>query len=142
MKKLNIKSLLVSSIIAAVTFIILEYFIELVFAKLFSISESIYFAHFHIDPSGTQFQLLNILIFFLLMVLIMYVYTLVRPEFKSNISAGIMSSLIFLLFLILMLFNFTNLGILTIKMSLTSIIFNLIELPPAILVGAILYGEG
>ena len=66
MKKLNVRSLLVSSIIAAVTFIILEYIIELAFAKLFSISESIYLAHFDIDPYGTQFQILNILIFFLL----------------------------------------------------------------------------
>ena len=142
MKKLNIKAWLLSSIIAAVTFIILEYVIELVFMKLFSVSESVYFQHFNIDPSGTQFQILNLLIFFLLMIVIMYVYTLIRPAFKSGISAGLMSSLIFLIFLSLLLFNFTNLGVMTMKMSLTSIMFNLLELPPAVAVGAIIYGEG
>lgn len=142
MKALNVKALFISSIIAAVTFIILEYFLELFFTKAFSISETIYYTHFNIYPAGVKFHVINIFIFLLILILIMFTYTLIRPKFNSNISAGIITSLIFLAFLILILSNFTNLGIFTLKMSLISILFNVLELPPAILVGAAFYGEG
>jgi hypothetical protein len=142
MKKINLRSLLIAGIIGAITFIILELIIESAFFKLFHISESVYFEKFNIQPAGFRFHILNYIIFFLEMILIMYVYALIRPGFKSNISAGIVTSFLFLGIVFLLFSNFTNLGIFTPAMSLTSFLFNILELPPAVLMGAILYGEG
>ena len=142
MKKVNLKALIVSGVLAAITFIILEFLIETAFSKLFHISESFYYEQFGIVPSGARFHILNFVIFFLEMFIIMYIYALIRPNFKSNISTGIVTSMLFLGLGFLILANFTNLGILTIGMTLTSFFFNVLELTPAVLVGAVTYAEG
>jgi hypothetical membrane protein len=142
MKKVNLKALIVSGVLAAITFIILELLIETAFSKLFHISESFYYEQLGIVTSGTRFHILNFVIFFLEMFIVMYIYALIRPNFKSNISTGIVTSMLFLGLGFLILANFTNLGILTIGMSLTSFFFNVLELTPAVLVGAVTYAEG
>jgi hypothetical protein len=142
MKKINLKGVFVAGGLAAVTFIILEIIIETAFSKIFNLSESIYFEQFGIYPGGAQFYIINLLIFLVEMILVMTIYAMIRCRFSSNLSAGLVTSGIFLALGFLILANFTNLGILTFGMGFTSFIFNIFELPPAVLVGAVFYGDG
>jgi hypothetical protein len=142
MKNINVKGIFVAGALAAVTFLILEIIIETAFSKLFNLSESIYFEQLGIYPGGAQFYIINLIIFIIEMILIMTIYALIRNRFNSNISAGLITSGIFLALGFLILANFTNLGILTFGMGFTSFVFNVFELPPAVLVGAVFYGEG
>lgn len=79
---------------------------------------------------------------FLEMFLIMYVYAAIRPRFNTNIKAGLVTSVIFCVFTSLFLAHFVNLGLFSIKMYLIFLLFNVIELPIAVLFGASIYGDG
>ena len=142
MKNVNLKALLVATIFAAITFIILEFVLESAFSRFLNISENRFYEQFRIEPAGSQFHVLNFLIFFLEILVIIYAYSLIRSKFSSNLTAALITSGIFLAIVFLILANFTNLGILTPEMSGTSLFFSLLELPPSIIVGAEIYGEG
>jgi archaellum biogenesis protein FlaJ (TadC family) len=72
----------------------------------------------------------------------MFNYALVRNRFSSDIYASLVTSAIFLGMSFLVFANLTNLGIFSIEMCCTSFLFNLIELPPSILLGAVIYKQG
>jgi hypothetical protein len=73
------------------------------------------------------------------MTVIMTVYALIRPRFSSHAKTALVTAVLFLIILMVYLANITNLGVLPLKVSLISFIFNLIELPLAILIGAVTY---
>jgi hypothetical protein len=98
--------------------------------------------HFSISPGGTLFHVLNLSIFLVQMLMMMFVYALIRPRFNSNVGAGLTTAAVFLFIGFMLLANLTNLGVLPVSLAATMILFSLLELPPALLVGAVLYGEG
>jgi hypothetical protein len=139
MKKVNIKALFVAILASAIGFIIIEFFVEILFFRTFGISEDALYKYFNISPSGLLFQSINLLIFFLNISLIMSVYAAIRPRFSSDIIAAMVTSGLFVLLMTLFLLNLSNLGIYPLTISLTSIIFIIIELPFAVMIGAVTY---
>ena len=141
MQKVNIKALIISIFVAAIGFLVIEFLVEGIFFKTFKVTEEAYYRHLNISPSGIVFQTINIAIFVLNISLMMFVYALIRPRFKSDAIAAMVTSTIFLAFLILYIANLVNLGIYPLTIILASIIFIIIELPFTILIGAVTYSS-
>ena len=139
MKKVDIKALFVAIFASAIGFIIIEFLVEILLFRAFGISEEHLYTYFNISPSGVIFQAINLFIFFLNVTLIMSVYVWIRPRFSSDLSAAMTTSGIFASLMALYLLNLTNLGIYPLTISLTSIIFTIIELPFAVMIGAVTY---
>jgi hypothetical protein len=139
MKKINYTALLLASLAAGVTFIILEFLVENLLARPYGISDMGYLENLKNEALGVPNQGLNLIIFILLIILVMSVYVAIRPRFKSDIKAALMTSAFFLTFIILFVTNFANLGVFSWKFCLVAIAFNLVELPPTIIIGAFSY---
>lgn len=142
MKKINFGRVILAGFAAGLTFLFVEIILEGSVRLIFGICESKMFQEaFNIAPSGILFHILNIGIFFMICILIMWVYAAIRPRFSSNAKAAIVTSLIFWLFAFLFTANHINLGIFPLDLYFLNMGFNLIELPVAILVGSYLYKE-
>jgi len=142
MKKINFGRVVLAGFVAALVFFFVEIVLEGFVYLIFGICESKIAKEFlGYIPSGTLFYILNILIFFAICILIMWVYAAIRPRFTSNAKAAIVTSLVFWLLVFLFLANFVNIGIFPLEAALLSLGFNLIELPIGILVGSLLYKD-
>ena len=142
MKKIKIGRVIAAGLVTGLTFIFVEIIVE-GFAKIFfGICEAEILKEISGTlPSGLRYHVLNLTIFFLICILIMSVYAAIRPRFKSHVSAAIATTLIFWSIMALFMASFINTGIFPIKLSLTSLVFNIIELPSAVLVGSLIYKE-
>lgn len=142
MKKINFGRVMLAGFVAALVFFFVEIVLEGFVYLFFGLCESKIFKEFlGYLPSGTLYHILNIVIFFTICILIMWVYAAIRPRFMSNARAAIVTSLVFWLLVFLFLANFVNVGIFPLKAALLSLGFNLIELPIGILVGSLLYKD-
>ena len=141
MIKIDFKALLIAIFAATVTFIIVEFFIEIILARPYGISESAFLGELKPDLSGPMRIILNLLIFILLMSVIICVYVMLRPRFSSDIIAAFTTSAVFLCVIFLFMANFVNLGLFPWKLGLLVFVFNLIELPIAIIAGALTYSS-
>jgi len=139
MKKVNIKALILAILSSALGFLIIEFLVEILLFRAFGISEDAMYNYFNISPSGLLFYIINFLIFLLNMGLIMSVYVSIRPRFSSDLIAAMVTSGLFVLLMTLYLLNLSNLRIYPLTISITSIIFNIIELPFAVMIGAVTY---
>jgi hypothetical protein len=142
MKKIKVGRAIAAGLVTALAFFFVEIVVEGVAKLLFGICESEMLKEvLGKYPSGLRFHVLNLLIFFSTCILIMLIYAAIRPRFNSHVPAAVITSLIFWLIVALFIANNINLGVFPIKMSLTSLTFNLIELPVAVLIGSLIYKE-
>ena len=135
MEKINYKALFIASFVAVITFLIVEFVIENIAARPYGITDT----DFMTNATGPYVQIINLLIFLIIMILIMSVHVAIRPSFTSDMKAALMTAGLFLALTLLFLANFSNAGRIPWKISLISFSFNLLELPPAIIFGALSY---
>ena len=139
MKKINLQALIAAALRASAVFVILDFGMEYIVIKFFGISV---LKHLEQGPFGIRFHVVNLLLIFLEMLLIMYVYTIIRPGYSSNIKAGLVTSALFILFTALLMAFLVNIGVFTVATWLLFLLFYMIELPVAVLLGAAVYGDG
>ncbi len=125
-----------------VAFIIVELVVEGL-VGLFGVSERDLLLQVNNDVtiSGTRYHIVNLSYFFVFCVFAIWLYAALRSRFGAGPKTAIITSfsLWFIGFLIAV--NFVNMGIFPLKLSLISLLFNLIELPTALLFGASIYKE-
>lgn len=86
--------------------------------------------------------MVNLLLIFLEMLLIMYVYTIIRPGYSSTITAGLVTSTLFVLFTALLMAFLVNIGVFSVATWMLFLLLYMIELPIAVLLGAAVYDDG
>lgn len=142
MNKIKIGRVFLAGLAAAFTFFFVEIILEGLVFLLSGYNESQMMQEAFGSPlQGTRFQVVNLLVFFSEMIFFMWIFFALRPRFKSHGTAAVATSLVILLFILLIYINFVNLGVFPAKFALISLGFNLIELPVAILVGSNVYKE-
>jgi hypothetical protein len=95
----------------------------------------------NVKTSGARYHIVNTVYFLVFCVFAIWVYAAVRPRFGAGARTALMTALGFWFVGLLLAVNFVNLGVFPVKVTLLSVCFNLLELPPAIVAGASIYRE-
>ncbi len=142
MKKISIGKIALAALAASLVFLFVETILEGAVMLIFGVSETKMLQEASMPvPSGTRFYILTIVYLYLVCALIMWVYAAIRPRFKSHGGAALAASLIFWLFAFLFVVNYSNVGLYPLKFALLGMGFNLVEIPAAIMAGALVYRE-
>lgn len=142
MKKINIGRVFLASFVASLAFFFAEIVLEGSVQLIFGISETELMREAFITlPSGTLYHVVTIVYLYLACVLMMWVYAAIRPRFRNHLHAALMTSLIFWLFVVLFVVNFSNIGLYPLKLGVLGMGFNLIEIPAAVIMGSLVYRE-
>ena len=139
MNKINIGRLLGAAVVMAVVFLIAEFIIEFVIGRAIGVSEEKFFRNFNLYTYGVRYHVLNILIFFGQCILVMWVFAVLMVKSYDYFKTALITSAFFVILQFLILANFTNIGIISIKAGVTIFIFGLLELPPSVFAGGRVY---
>ncbi len=140
MSKSNYAALVGGGLVATVTFAIVEFFFEGA-AGLLGYNEAAVFQELHPNLllEGVAFQVANILQLLALMIFAIWLYSSLIPRFGAGkINALVTAFSIWFVYLLIAT-NFARLEILPTNIALTSLLFNLVEIPLAVLAGSRVY---
>ena len=142
MSGINYPRVALSAAVAAVTFVILEIVVEGLARLFFEISEvELWQESFGPLPADARFQWVNVLILVGICLLMMWLYAALRARFGAGPRTALITALFMWLFVLLLWANFVNLGVFPLTIVGLSLLFNLIEIPGAAIVGASVYRE-
>jgi hypothetical protein len=142
MKKINLGRVILAGFVAGIAFLFIEVIVEGFTQLVLGIHEyEIVSKYVDIPPMGVLYHFIVFIDLFCVTILIMGVYAALRPRFSSNITAALATSLSFWFFFLLIMISFANVGILRFDLVIPSLIFNLIELPGAIIVASFVYKD-
>lgn len=142
MEKINFKRVILGGLVMGVVFVIVELVVEGL-VGLFGVSEKDLLLQVNstVTISGTRYHIVNLSYFFVFCVFAIWLYAALRPRFGAGPKTAIITSLVLLFTGLLIAINFVNMGIFPLKLTLLSLVFNLVELPTAIFFGASIYKE-
>lgn len=148
MNKINLKKIILGGLIAGLTLLILEGILEyLIWGNIPGIGSEqgrwqSLFPTLSRENWGIGNHLLNLFFPFGSGILLVWVYTILKPMYGAGNKAAIITGIIFWLFWLLLVAWFTNAGIFPIKLSIISLVNNFVELPLMVIVGARIYERG
>ena len=142
MKRINFKRVIPGGLVMGVVFMIVEFVAEGLVC-LFGVSERDLLLQANSDTtiSGTRYQIVNLTYFFVFCFFAIWLYASLRPRFGADSKTAIITSLVLFFTGFLVAVNFVNMGIFSLKLTLVGLLFNLVELPTALLFGACIYKE-
>jgi hypothetical protein len=140
-KKINFGSILICAVITSIVFLVAEIIVEGIVYAAFGYSEGeLLKEHLgKINTEGSQYIIITLIYLFVFSSVAMWVYALLLPRFNNWIKTALIVSLIVLLLVYMPIINFVNLGFLPLTVFLMSLLFNLIEIPAAIILGSAVY---
>lgn len=142
MGKINMRRVLLGAVLMGVTFIVIELVIEGIIGIIGpKESEMLLEVAPFATLSGARYHIVNFSYFFLFCVLAVWVCAAMAPRFGPGPKTGLIVAGVFWFTGVLMAVNFVNMGIFPVKLTVTSLLFNLVELPPALVIGASVYRE-
>jgi hypothetical protein len=140
MNRINVKRLLLSGFVTLVVFIILELFVEQVFGQmLFSNIVEEWYMKFALPSWGINNYLINFLIAVVNCTIILWLYAALRPMFGVGTKTALITSAFFLVFISSFAFNQVNIGAIPLKIAMIELLYQLVELPLALIAGAHYY---
>ncbi len=142
MKKIRVGYVFLAGFVASLAFVFTEMVVEGSVQFIFRISEAKMFVEAFDDlPAGTLYHILNLLYLYLICTLIMWIYAAIKPRFRKRVHAALATSAVFWLFVILFFVNYSNMGLYPYRMTLMTIVFNLLEIPAAVIAGSLVYRD-
>jgi hypothetical protein len=142
MATINMKRVLLGGLVGGVVFIVVELVLEGIVAFLGVNERDLLLEQSsNLTLSGARFHIVNLLQFFVLFILVMWVYAAVRPRFGPGPKTALITSFIFWFTMLLFGVNFINMNVFPIKLTIISLLFNVVEFPAGVLAGASLYKE-
>jgi hypothetical protein len=142
MGKINVSRVILGGLLAGVVFVLVEIIIEGI-AGLLGVSEREMLLEVSdtITLSGARYHVVNIVYGVVFFIFAIGVYAAIRPRFGAGPKTALITALGFWFLLLLIAINFVNMDIFPVGIVMASLLFNLLELPPAILAGARIYKE-
>ena len=142
MSDINYPRVALAAAVAAVTFVVLEIVIEGLAQLMFQFSEAeLWQQSFGPLPEGAGFAWINVLILVGICLLMMWLYAALRSRYGAGPRTALITALFLWLFALLIWANFVNLGVFPLKIVGLSLLFNLFEIPGAVIVGSAVYKE-
>lgn len=138
MKKLEWGQIFLAGFVAGLVYMFIEIICEGFLLIVFRFKENMQIKALfpHYDPSGTRFILVNFAILFAEMLLVMFLYALIRPRFKTRAGAALCSAGIYWLVVYLIIANHVNLGVFPLSSLWPGIILSIVELPITVLIAS------
>ena len=93
------------------------------------------------DWTATNY-ILNIVIVLVSCIMVMWLYAALRPMFGVGTKTALITSLFVLTFISAYAINETNLGLYPLNITLIQLFYWFVELPTAVIVGALFYEAG
>ena len=140
MSKSNYVALIGGGMVATVTFAIVEFLFEGA-VGLFGYNEAAVFQELYpnLQLEGIAFQFANILQLLVLMTFAIWLYSSLIPRFGAGTTCALVVAIAIWFVYLLVAMNFARLGILPMNIALMSLLFNLVEMPLAVLAGSRVY---
>jgi len=143
MKKIRIDRVMLGGLITALSFVVIEMVLEGLVHLLFKINERdlLLEAFPHVILSGVRYHIVNIAYLLTFCVFVIWLYAALIPRFGVGSKTALIAALAFYLVALLFMINHLNMGIFPLKSILLSVLFSLIELPAATVIGSRFYRE-
>ena len=140
MSRSNYVALIGGGLVAAVTFAIVEFFFEGAVALL-GYNEAAVFQELYpnLQLEGVAFQFANILQLLALMIFAIWLYSSLIPRFGAGITCALVVAFAIWFVYLLVATNFARLELLPMNIAVASVLFNLVEIPLAVLAGSSAY---
>jgi hypothetical protein len=140
MQKISLRAVIRGGAAAAITFAVVEFLLEGAVAML-GVKEADLFREAYPDliVGGLAYHAWNVVQLFLLFFLVTWIYAAIRRGFGPGLNSALLTSIFLWLMYFLFATNLVNLGIFPLNVAITSLVFNLIEIPFAVLVGTRVY---
>jgi len=140
MSKPNYAALIGGGLVAAVTFAIVEFFFEGA-VGLIGYNEAAVFqeSYPNLQLEGAAYQFANILQLLALMIFAIWLYSSLIPRFGAGTTCALVTAFAIWFVYLLIATNFARLEILPMNIAVASLLFNLVEIPLAVLAGSRVY---
>ena len=139
MKKLNYPRLFLAALVMAIVFVIAEFIVKGIASVAFGISEEKLLENANLTLSGFRYHVINILYLYLICCLAMWLYASLLSRYTTPKHSVFATVVFFLMLVLLVATNIVNIGLIPFAAGLASVVFNVLELTPAIIVGASVY---
>jgi len=142
MGKINIGRVVLGGLLTAAVFFVIELVVEGMAGMLGASEKDMALEAFpNIVFTGARYHIVNIAYFLLFCMFAIWLYAAIRPRFGPGPRTAVITGLIFWFTGVLVAVNFINMGVFPMKLTLVGLLFNLIELPASVVVGASIYKE-
>jgi hypothetical protein len=143
MNQINVRRLLIAGVITLLVFIAIEIIVESIIGRvLFRGVVEHYYGELIIPYWGTANNILNIFIALVNCFILMWLYAALRPMFGVGVKTALIASAFMLTFIIFYSINLSNLRIIPWRITLVESIYQVVELPLALMIGAYFYEMG
>ena len=122
--------------------ILLDFILETLVKKFFGSQLLHHLDQAHGNIGGTRFIITLIGLAYGEMLIVMTVYSLIRPHFSSRIRTVFITSLFFILFSAFLTAHIVNLGTYSFQLWLVFFILTMLEIPPAVFAGSMIFKDG
>ena len=140
MSKFHHVALIGSGLVAAVAFAIVEFFFEGA-VSLLGYNEAAVFKELYpnLQLEGVAYHFSNILQVLALMIFAIWLYSSLIPKFGAGITCALVAAFAIWFVYLVVAISFTRLELWPMNIAVASLLFNLVELPLAILAGSRVY---
>jgi len=140
MNKIRINRLLLAGLATLIVFIAVELFVEQMIGRvLLGDRIDLWYQSMKISRWNLTNYFLNILIALLNSTLMIWLYASLRPMFGVGYKTALVASAILIILAISMTLNGINIGLFPAQIGLHELIYEAIELPIAMIAGALVY---
>lgn len=138
MKELGWGQILLAGVTAGLAFMFIETTYEGLLWLIFRISENRRFQVIvpQFNPAGTRFILVNFAILFAEMILVMFLYALIRPRFKTKPGAVLCAAGLYWTVSCLIFINYVNLNSFPLSVLWPGFVNRIVELPVSVLIAS------
>jgi hypothetical protein len=142
MGRINVKRVILGGLVAGIVFVVAEMVIEGIAGFLgFSERDMALEASGSLTLSGARYHIVNVVYLFVFFIFAMFVYAAVRPRLGAGPKTAFITAMGFWFLLLMLGVNFLNMNVFPVNLVVASLVFNLLEIPPAMLSGAAMYKE-
>jgi hypothetical protein len=142
MKSLRYSRLFLAALTMAAVFIITEFIVEGIAKVALGITEVSFLQDINLTLSGFRYHVINLAYFYSFCCLAMWLYWSLLGRYGTLKRTVVATILSLVTLVVLAAVNLVNIGLVPLAAGLTSVIFNVLELTPAIIIGANVYSAG
>jgi len=143
MNRIRVGRLIISGVITLLVFFAIEFIVEqLVGRYMFAATIEQWVQELSIQSWNTTNFILNISIVLVSCIMVMWLYAALRPMFGVGTKTALITSGFVLTFISAYAINETNLGLYPLRITLIQLIYWILELPLAVIAGALFYEAG
>jgi len=139
MKTLRYPRLLLAAVVMAIVFMVAEFLVEGIAGAALGMSAEKFLQNANLTLSGFRYHVVNILYLYSFCFLAMWLYASQLSRYGSFMQSVVATILFLLTLIVLAATHMVNIRLIPFAAGLTAVVFGVLELAPAIFLGASAY---